>query len=456
MPLAPRGRFNEKRNVRALMGYETTEGENRYKKNRSSPVTWDSAKLINGHMLIMGKSGTGKTHTLRKILSEIEANNEGKPYRVHIMDVHGDIEIDGASSVKFSESTSYGFNPLMINPHPDFGGVRKKVQAFIGTINRSGRQLGDKQKAVLRNILIDLYAANGFYENDANSWKLKDGVRTNKKHPTMEDAVRFANAKLKSMFIGASSETVMALEKLYRKQGQFYRKAKKMGTNLSPEDLADIEKEVQKLGTEAVELFSAHIEKIKTGHELTDLMKYDSKDVMKGVVDRLENLNSSGIFRSDLPPFDPRCNIWRYDIRALLPEEKKMFVYFLADALFQTSAQRGIKDDVVEIVVIDEAHLFSDEDGDNPLNVIAKEARKFGLALIAASQSPTHFSDDFLTNVSTKIILGIDESFWDKTVSKMKMPLDALEWIEPHHKMIMQMNQKGSSKNPFIWVELNQ
>ena len=431
------------------MGYDT--------KGKANPIYWDSSKLINGHMLIMGKSGTGKTHTLRKILAEIEANNAGKPFRVHIMDVHGDIEIEGASSVKFSESTSYGFNPLMINPDPDFGGVRKKVQAFIGTINRSGRQLGDKQKAVLRNVLLDLYAANGFFENDANSWKIKDGVprKTPKKHPTMEDAVRFANAKLKAMFVGASNEAVISLDNLYKKQRKFYSRAKKMGSDLKQEEMLILEEEIKKLGIETVELFAEHIEKVKTGHELTDLIKYDSKDVMKGVVDRLENLNSSGIFRSKLPPFDPNSNIWRYDIRALLPEEKKLFVYFLADALFQSSSQRGVSDDVIEIIVIDEAHLFSDDEGDNPLNVIAKEARKFGLALIAASQSPTHFSEDFLTSVSTKIILGIDESFWTNTVSKMKVPIEALEWIEPHHKMIMQMNAKGSSKNPFLWVGLD-
>lgn len=60
---------------------------------------------------------------------------------------------------------------------------------------------------------------------------------------------------------------------------------------------------------------------------MTDLLKYDSKDVMKSVVDRLENLNSIGIFRSEEPPFDPDTSIWRYDIKALAPAEK-IFVSF--------------------------------------------------------------------------------------------------------------------------------
>jgi DNA helicase HerA-like ATPase len=40
--------------------------------------------------------------------------------------------------------------------------------------------------------------------------------------------------------------------------------------------------------------------------------------------------------------------------------------------------------------------------------LMAKEGRKFGLDLICASQSPGHFSDDFVSNAGTKIILGID------------------------------------------------
>lgn len=48
---------------------------------------------------------------------------------------------------------------------------------------------------------------------------------------------------------------------------------------------------------------------------------------------------------------------------------------------------------------------------DNIINIISKEARKFGLGLICASQSPTHFSEDFISNVGTKIILGLDQMF---------------------------------------------
>lgn len=432
--------------MQVVMGVDSSG----FKEGKRVPVIWDTAKLINGHVLIVGKSGTGKTHTLKSMLDQMA----GAKIRVHVMDVHGDIDIEGASTVQFSEATPYGFNPLTINPDPHFGGVRKRIQSFMAALARTGFRLGTRQEAAMRNLLNDLYAANGFYDNDPSSWKLDDPKRPNKKHPSMDDAVRFAQAKLRAMFLGSSSQTVEALEKLYRKQGQFHNKIKQMGRTGKKEDVETLQGELANLAEECVGLFKEHLEQMQTGHELGDLIKYDSKDVMKGVVDRLENLQNIGIFRAKRPPFDANAPIWRYDIKALAGPEKKLFVSFILEAIFQRASQRGVQKDVVEIVVLDEAHLFLTDDPDNPINVIAKEARKFGLGLFAASQSPTHFSDDFLSNVSSKIILGIDQMYWDGSVRKLKMKAEALEWIVPHHKMIMQMNNRGETRSRFLWVAL--
>lgn len=83
--------------------------------------------------------------------------------------------------------------------------------------------------------------------------------------------------------------------------------------------------------------------------------------------------------------------------------------------------------------------------------MIAKEARKFGLALLAASQSPTHFSDDFLSNVSTKIILGVDQIYWSNCINRLKIPEEALKWIIFHKRILIQINCKGDVKNEFLW-----
>ena len=114
-------------------------------KNQTSPVCCDFDALVNAHMLIMGKTGMGKTTFLRRAINQMVQNTHTP--RIHIMDVHGDIELSGASSVRFSESTEYGLNPFVVSSDPHFGGVRKRVQDFIATINGC-RPIGSRQEAL--------------------------------------------------------------------------------------------------------------------------------------------------------------------------------------------------------------------------------------------------------------------------------------------------------------------
>lgn len=423
------------------------------------PVIWDSKKIINAHMLLVGKSGTGKTFTLRNIINQMFKTSE-KKIRFHVIDIHGDIDLPNMSTIQFSESGDYGFNPLAINPDPIFGGVRKKIQAFISIINRTSRKLGTKQEPVLRNILLDLYNANGFYEKDPSSWSIynPDGSRIMhngrpKKHPTLEDAYRYASFKHRALFLGTSNKAIMALEETNKKARQLFFKLKKKNRTISQEEERKLRDEIKDTGEQAVSYFTDYINELESGLELSDLIKYDSVDTMRSIVDRLESLIASGIFKNKAPDFDEREAIWRYDVRAITNlDEKRMFVYFLLEDIFLRRVEEGSCSDVVEMIFLDEAHLFFTDDPENIINIIAKESRKFGLGLCCASQSPTHFSEDFMSSVGTKIILGLDQMFWNSSVQKLKIEQKALEWIVPHKKMVVQLSNKGDIRNRFTWV----
>lgn len=431
------------------------------KQGKQVPVQWDSSQVINAHMLLVGKSGTGKTYTLNRMIEHFLKQPQPE-MRMRIIDVHGDIDIPGCSSVKFSESSQYGFNPLAINPDPDFGGVRKKIQSFISAINKTSRKLGPKQESVLRNILLDLYAANGFYEKDHNSWFIYDkhGNRLqhngrDKKYPTLEDAYRYANFKHKAMFLGTSNKAALLLEEVNKKAKKIYLKQKNTHKALNKEEIDILKAELKTAGEQSILAFTEYISNIENGMELTDLIKYDSIDTLKSIVDRLGNLISSGIFKNVPPDHDPNALVWRYDIKALTDkDEKKLFVYFLLEEIFSERIQKGMRKDVVEMVFLDEANLFFTDESDNIINIISKESRKFGLGLVCASQSPTHFSEDFISNVGTKVILGLDQLFWDSSVRKLKIEPQALAWIVPHEKILVQINNKGDLKNKFSWTIL--
>lgn len=480
------------------------------RRKETLPIIWDTQKLVNGHCLLTGMSGAGKTTTLRRMITHILSSvATQRDVRIHVFDVHGDIDLPAASTVLFSEQTAYGLNPLRVNPDPHYGGVRKRVQAFINTFNRVSRdRIGGKQEAVLRNILYDVYHQHGFKQDNPATWHIDEsnarllsdgsdnrlylnvpidekdqakalGARwdgdkkcwwvtpdtyaggitrwspktVGRTHLSVAEAVTYARRLLRMSFLGSDQEAVTDLEIFNKATSTYQRKvleATKRGDNTWSD--SDLQAALEKAGEKAVASYTRYISSIRTGRELDDVMKYDSTDVLKSVVDRLENLSAIGIFKAATPPFDPFNPVWRYKLAALSPPERKLFVLFRLEEIFAEAVQRGEQDDVVEIIILDEAHLYVDDDPDNILNTISKEARKFGLALIAASQSPTHFPDDFVSSVATKVILGIDEMYWRQSTVKMRIEQSLLEWIRPQSSMAVQMKERGNAKNEWRWV----
>lgn len=473
-------------------------------------VVWDSDTAVNGHCLIMGMSGAGKSHNAKKFIQHCIASNPSKKLRVHVFDCHGDLDMPDASTVMFSEQTAYGLNPLRVNPDPHFGGTRKAIQQFLSTLNRCMRALGGKQEACIRNILQDVYARHGF-TSDPSTWyvdesatrlvsdgadgrlyidcpihekdELKalnvgavyDGAQKSwyvpidqyqgavtrwppkilsRSHPSIDDALRYARHILQMSFFGTGAKAITNLE-IANKTAQTYQRKlldalKKRQGGFSDDAL---ESDLEKAKEKTISAFTEYANAITTGRELDDLIKYSSTDVLKSVIERLENLSSIGIFKPSQPPFDPSAPIWRYNLRALSLEERKLFVLFKLEDLFLKAVERGESHgEILDIIFLDEAHIYSDDDPENPINTIAKEARKFGVALICASQAPTHFSDDFITSVATKIILGIDESFWRSSVNKLMIDLKALEWIKLQRSMLVQIKTKGDTKSKWTWT----
>jgi len=417
------------------------------KSNNSKNVIWDSEKVINGHMMLVGASGTGKTYRIRKMINELRTQD--KKIKFHILDVHGDIEIENQSSVKFSEVTEYGINPLKISPDEDFGGIRKKIRSFVSMINRTSRQLGSKQESVLISLLTDLYRELGFDQGDNKTWKLDCDPRVNpknkKRFPNMLDLKRYTYYKLTQMITGSGTVAQNKLDILNKKFKALDRAKNKAEDN--GED--DIEKEKD----ECKKAYNEYIDNIETGREIDEVIKYDSKEVIKSVYERITNLESSGIFKPQNPPFDSSKNVWRYNIKALNKDEQKMFVDIMSEMIFLSSKQKGISDKLKHIIIIDEAHIFMTSEDDHILNVISKEARKYGVGLWLASQSFTHFTDDIISNTSCKVVLGIDEMFHDGSAKKLRIEAKRFSYIVPHRTGMIQIKNKGDISNKFVDTE---
>ena len=80
--------------------------------------------------------------------------------------MHGDLcdgmPEDQVHTVRFSEQSPYGLQPLELLDDPDLGGVRRRALAFIALMARQGA-LGQRQRPALFRLLVEGYRRFGFY-----------------------------------------------------------------------------------------------------------------------------------------------------------------------------------------------------------------------------------------------------------------------------------------------------
>lgn len=479
---------------------------------RFAPVRMDTSKLINGHALLLGASGMGKSHTIKKMIRD--ARQSCPTARIHVFDVHGDLDIEGASTAAFSQTADFGLNPLRVDPDPDYGGVPRCIEDFISTINDASlTPLGGKQESVLRNLLLDVYRNFGFDARDSQTWKVnaletrlvssgadnrlylevpleqKDeakrlGARWEPMHklwwvhsdryrgditrwrpafrprtyPGVEDVLRYAQQINNERFLGSDQEGIQALHALNRAAKALQRRtldhARAQNQGIQDDGL---EGAVDDARHTAIAAYTRYCNAIRTGLELESLQKYDSPEVLKSVSDRLGNFLSTGLFRAQELPLDGNNPVWRYKMDALRYEAKKMAVLFKLQDIFSKAVARGQQADVVEVVVLDELSTYtskSDEKGDGIIGRVSREARKFGLALWAADQSPADVPESLIKNVGTKIVLGLPEADWPAARNKMRMDDKLLAWVQPTRTIAVQTKEKGSLRQQWRWVQL--
>lgn len=401
---------DSQRPLRAVPRLKVSFGPPDHAALGTDPVVWDSASAVNGHMSICGQSGAGKTHQVMRIVSALA---EQGAKQVLMIDPHGDmVPAVDHDTIRFSESTPFGLNPLRILADPDIGGVRKRTSAFISMLLRAGRGaggtgLGPKQLAALRALMTDLYRWRGFDADDPRTWSLdvdpRPGRSSRKSHPDLRDLLRFAESKYRQMRLGGTGRAHSMLQQLERDMQRMQRR----GLQRARGEIEADDARLASLKAELKDTFANAIDALETGFEIDDFLRYDSADVIKSIVDRLQVLHGSGIFKGSPPPFDETVAVWRYDLSALSQVEQVLFADCLLEDLFIEAKRRGLAGGPDTFVVIDEAHLFVSDEGDHILNRLIKEGRKFGIGVILSSQSFEHFSTDILTSSAVRLVLGV-------------------------------------------------
>ena len=254
------------------------------------------------------------------------------------------------------------------------------------------------------------------------------------------------------MITGGGTRTIRLLEEHNKKVVVYQAKLRKLQEGGDSADMEALQNDIHNGSAALVETFTQYVESIETGRELDTLARYESSETLRAIGDRLDTLVATGIFKPREPVFEPAASIWSYDIAPLRDSEQQFFVWTKLKQILDDAMELGPVQGASEVrvcAVIDEAHKFFIHKDTNILDKIVKEGRKFGVSLICASQAPSHFSEDFLGNVGTKAILGLDPMYRDSTVRKMRIDPKVFDYVVAGKIAAVQVSDKRDMSHQF-------
>jgi hypothetical protein len=449
--------------VRHLFGIEDGPWRN---ARQVVPSVLDTSELINGHMLLAGMSGTGKSYQLLRYIDSAQRNG----IEVDVFDVHEELDqIPGCVARKFSEATMLGFNPLVPSLDPHSGGIRRQIEAVVDLINRTSRKLGPRQESALRHLLSEVYGLRGMYADNPASWdrriiteaefddlvQRRDYQELRRCQPLLRDVLSYAERKLKAITLGADSRSISALERVEKTTAKLHTLRTKRGKAVTDEEVARIEQQWSDEKANAIEAYSEYINGMETGREYADLARYSNVETLKSLMERLQDLQDSGIFRSNPPDWEG-ATVRVHQLASLRDDERRLLFFMRCEAILRRAMDAGRTDRLRHVIVADEGHLYYDQDPDNYIARISKEGRKFGLGLVIGSQSPTHFADDFLTNCAAVVLCGLHSSFWDGATRKLRCEREVLASTRAREVVAIKYQRLGETEPGFVNVIVNQ
>jgi len=134
--------------------------------NKEGSVTWQPLALPNPHLLAVGGSGSGKSQTIKAIAHDLR-----KATAVVVLDIHGDLTIDGATTHELHFESKYGINPLVLSLDPKGGGPVAQKEIVRTRLQRTFAPMGSVQLGVLDDLLDRCYRGCGITQEDQESWR---------------------------------------------------------------------------------------------------------------------------------------------------------------------------------------------------------------------------------------------------------------------------------------------
>ncbi|AFZ33332.1 Excinuclease ABC C subunit domain protein (plasmid) [Gloeocapsa sp. PCC 7428] len=405
---------------------------------------WNPELLPNAHIAIIGASGSGKTQTLKAIAYELHRLYSNT--QIILIDFHGDQEVEGEVVYPLHMASPYGINPLVVNPDPEGGGPNLQAIAVAATLKKV-LVLGPNQEGKLLEIFKTCYQKRGIVQEKPDTWLLEPpnfddleeeinrrSIETVTDEETQASAqtinpldlpqstppkapgIYFVLQGEKVIYVGAS------MNLLNRLTGNHHVLKKVSKSAVVHWYQQDSEwEQLLKLETALIKRFEPNFNEL----ELKPKCKESEKLRLK-----LAATFQYGIFSRPQPKFEER--LIRVDLSKLPPALQSIAAESLARQLMDKHRLMG------EIAgKIPRTFLFIDEAKEMPKNSgnscdrITADGRKYGLALVAASQSERHLSADLIGNSATKIVLPVDQTEVRSVAKKFRFAEERVARLSP-------------------------
>jgi len=131
-------------------------------------VYWNPTKLSNGHIAIIGTSGSGKTQTLKSIAYELPKLFPN--IRLILIDFHSDLDLPGEIHYPLNMESRFGINPLVVDLDTKGGGPSLQAIA-VAAILKKALTMGVNQEGLVIDILTTCYKQRGIIQDEPTTWK---------------------------------------------------------------------------------------------------------------------------------------------------------------------------------------------------------------------------------------------------------------------------------------------
>lgn len=142
-------------------------------------VLWNPAGLPNGHIVLIGASGSSKTQTLKAIAYELPSLFS--EVRIFVIDFHGDQHLPGEICYPLNMESPYGINPLTVDLDTKGGGPSLQAIAVAALLKRA-LSMGPNQEGLAIELLNCCYRAAGITQDDVKTWERKPPTFADVRH----------------------------------------------------------------------------------------------------------------------------------------------------------------------------------------------------------------------------------------------------------------------------------